>query len=107
MKLDRVVFRYIADTNARFQAMKAGEGQAMEPQAQLQIADFLKDSNFTVEARRGYSYEHLDIQFGPKGAAALKQRVRPAGAHHRHQPPADRFGALPDDRSRPADPAEH
>ena len=27
MKLDRVVFRYITDTNARFQAMKAGEGQ--------------------------------------------------------------------------------
>jgi peptide/nickel transport system substrate-binding protein len=72
MKLDRVVFRYITDTNARFQAMKAGEGQAMEPQAQLQIADFQKDSNFTVKAIAGYSYEHLDIQFGPKGAAALK-----------------------------------
>lgn len=72
MKLDRVVFRYIADTNARFQAMKAGEGQAMEPQAQLQIADFQKDSNFTVKAVAGYSYEHLDIQFGPKGASALK-----------------------------------
>jgi peptide/nickel transport system substrate-binding protein len=72
MKLDRVVFRYIADTNARFQAMKAGEGQAMEPQAQLQIADFQKDSKFTVKAVAGYSYEHVDIQFGPKGAAPLK-----------------------------------
>jgi len=72
MKLDRVVFRYIADTNARFQAMKAGEGQAMEPQAQLQIADFAKDPNFVVKPVAGYSYEHLDIQFGPKGAAALK-----------------------------------
>ena len=72
MKLDRVVFRYITDTNARFQAMKAGEGQAMEPQAQLQIADFQKDSNFVVKAVAGYSYEHLDIQFGPKGAAPLK-----------------------------------
>jgi len=72
MKLDRVVFRYIADTNARFQALKAGEGQIMEPQGQLQIADFLKDSNFKVESRAGYSFEHLDIQFGPKGAPALK-----------------------------------
>ncbi len=72
MKLDRVVFRYIADTNARFQAMKAGEGQAMEPQAQLQIADFQKDKNFVVKALAGYSYEHLDIQFGPKGAPALR-----------------------------------
>lgn len=74
MKLDRVVFRYIADTNARFQAMKAGEGQAMEPQAQLQIADFQKDPNFVVKAVAGYSYEHLDIQYGPKGHPALKQR---------------------------------
>jgi peptide/nickel transport system substrate-binding protein len=72
MKLDRVVFRYIADTNARFQALKAGEGQVMEPQGQLQIADFLKDSNFKVESRPGYSYEHLDLQFGPKGAPALR-----------------------------------
>src|SRR4029450_7146277 len=72
MKLDRVVFRYITDTNARFQAMKAGEGQAMEPQAQLQIADFQKDKNFVVKAVAGYSYEHLDIQFGPKGAAPRK-----------------------------------
>ena len=41
MKLYRLVFRYILDTNARFQALKAGEGQVMEPQPQLQIADFL------------------------------------------------------------------
>ena len=74
MKLDRVVFRYIADTNARFQALKAGEGQVMEPQGQLQIADFLKDSNFKVESKAGYSYEHLDMQFGPKGAPALRQQ---------------------------------
>jgi len=73
MKLDRVVFRYITDTNARFQAMKAGEGQAMEPQAQLQIADFQKDKSFIVKAIAGYSYEHLDIQYGPKGHAALRQ----------------------------------
>jgi peptide/nickel transport system substrate-binding protein len=73
MKLDRVVFRYIADTNARFQALKAGEGQVMEPQAQLQIADFAKKgSGFTVDSKAGYSYEHLDIQYGPKGAPALR-----------------------------------
>jgi peptide/nickel transport system substrate-binding protein len=72
MVLDRLVFRYIVDTNARFQALKAGEGQVMEPQPQLQIADFLKDSNFVVNSKAGYGFEHLDIQFGPKGAPALK-----------------------------------
>ncbi len=73
MKLDRVVFRYILDTNARFQALKAGEGQVMEPQPQLQIADFLKDKKFVVDQKIGYAWEHVDIQFGPQGHPALKQ----------------------------------
>ncbi|HLG10020.1 MAG TPA: ABC transporter substrate-binding protein [Gaiellaceae bacterium] len=73
MKLDRVVFRYILDTNARFQALKSGEGQVMEPQPQLQIADFMSDSNFVVDRKIGYAWEHIDIQFGPKGHPALKQ----------------------------------
>lgn len=73
MKLDRLVFRYILDTNARFQALKAGEGQVMEPQPQLQIADFVKDSKFAVERKIGYAWEHIDIQFGAKGHPALKQ----------------------------------
>jgi peptide/nickel transport system substrate-binding protein len=73
MKLDRVVFRYILDTNARFQALKAGEGQVMEPQPQLQIADFLSDKKFVVNQKIGYAWEHVDIQFGPQGHVALKQ----------------------------------
>ena len=51
MKIGKLVFRYILDTNARFQALKAGEGQVMEPQPQLQIADFLKDKKFVVDRR--------------------------------------------------------
>ena len=74
MRLDRVVFRYVLDTNARFQALKAGEGQVMEPQPQLQIADFIRDRNFTVDRKIGFAWEHIDIQFGPKGHPALKQR---------------------------------
>ena len=74
MKLDRVVFRYILDTNARFQALKSGEGQFMEPQPQLQIADFAKDPKFKVQRQISQAFEHIDIQFGPKGHKALKQR---------------------------------
>jgi peptide/nickel transport system substrate-binding protein len=73
MKLDRVVFRYILDTNARFQALKAGEGQAMESQAQPQIASFFQDKSFVVDYKIGYQHEHIDIQFGPQGHPALKQ----------------------------------
>jgi peptide/nickel transport system substrate-binding protein len=74
MKLDRVVFRYILDTNARFQALKANEGQVMEPQPQLQLVDFLKDANFVVDRKIGFAWEHIDFQFGDKGHPALKKR---------------------------------
>jgi len=73
MKIGKLVYRYILDTNARFQALKAGEGQVMEPQPQLQIADFLKDKKFVVDRKIGFAWEHVDMQFGPQGAAALKQ----------------------------------
>jgi peptide/nickel transport system substrate-binding protein len=73
MKLDRLVFRYILDTNARFQALKAGEGQVMEPQPQLQIADFLKDKKFVVDRKIGFAWEHIDVQFGNQGHPALKK----------------------------------
>ncbi len=73
MKLDRVVWRYILDTNARFQALKAGEGQAMQSQPQLQIADFLNDKNFVVDRKPEYAFEHVDLQFGAQGHPALKQ----------------------------------
>jgi peptide/nickel transport system substrate-binding protein len=74
MKLDRLVFRYILDTNARFQALKANEGQVMEPQPQLQIADFMRDRSFTVARKIGFAWEHIDIQFGDKGHPALKKK---------------------------------
>jgi peptide/nickel transport system substrate-binding protein len=73
MVLDRVVWRYILDTNSRFQALKANEGQAMQSQPQLQIAGFLRDNKFVVDRRPEYAFEHLDIQFGPQGHPALKQ----------------------------------
>jgi len=73
-KLDRLVIKFILDTNARFQALKAGEGQAMEPQPQLQISSFYSDSKFTVLQGTQFAYEHMDINQGPKANAALKQQ---------------------------------
>ncbi len=74
-KVDRVVFRYIPSTASLFQALNAGEIDATEPQPQLQIVDIRKNtSKFKVQSGPGYFWEHLDIQFGAKGAAALKQK---------------------------------
>ena len=50
-----------------------------EPQPQLQIVDIRKNSKFKVQSGPGYFWEHMDIQFGPKGHPALKkQYVRQA-----------------------------
>jgi len=72
-KLDRIVFRFIPNTATQFQALRSGEVQMTEPQFQLQIKDFLNDPKITVQSGGGFFYEHIDFQFGPKGASALKQ----------------------------------
>jgi peptide/nickel transport system substrate-binding protein len=72
-KVDRVVFRYIPSTPSLFQALQSGEIQVTEPQPQLQIVDIRKNSKFKVQSGPGYFWEHMDIQFGPKGHPALKQ----------------------------------
>jgi peptide/nickel transport system substrate-binding protein len=73
-KVDRVVFRYIPSTPSLFQALQSGEIQVTEPQPQLQIVDIRKQkSKYKVQSGPGYFWEHMDIQFGPKGHPALKQ----------------------------------
>jgi len=71
--LDRIVFRYIAGAS-QFQALKSGEGDLVEPQPQIQIVDFYKDSKFKVQVGAGYQWEHLDFQQGAKAHPALKQK---------------------------------
>jgi peptide/nickel transport system substrate-binding protein len=73
-KVDRIVFRYIPSTPSLFQALTSGEIQVTEPQPQLQIVDIRKNSKFKVQSGPGYFWEHMDIQFGPKGSPALKQK---------------------------------
>ncbi len=73
-KVDRVIFRYIPSTPSIFQALQSGEIDETEPQAQLQIVDIRKNSNFKVQSGPGYFWEHMDIQFGPQGHPALKKK---------------------------------
>jgi len=72
-KLDRIVFRYIAGAS-QFQALKSGEGDVVEPQPQIQIVDFYKDSKFKVQVGPGYQWEHLDFNQGAKAHPALKKK---------------------------------
>ena len=72
-KLDRLVFRFIAGAS-EFQALQSGEADVMEPQPQVQIVDFYKNSKFKVQAGQGYQWEHLDFQQGAKAHPALKKK---------------------------------
>jgi ABC-type transport system substrate-binding protein len=72
-KIDRLVFRFIAGAS-EFQALESGEADVMEPQPQVQIVDFYKKNNFTVQAGQGYQWEHLDFQQGAKAHPALKKK---------------------------------
>ena len=72
-KLDRLVFRYIAGAS-QFQALKSGEADLAEPQPQIQIVDFYKDSKFKVQVGPSYQWEHLDFQQGAKAHPALKRK---------------------------------
>jgi len=72
--LNQIVFRFIPDTNTQFQAMRGGEVNMIAPQPQLQIADIRKQRGITVQSGPEYAWEHLDIQMGPGGHAALKKK---------------------------------
>ena len=86
MKLDRVVFRYILDTNARFQSLKANEGQVMEPQPQLQIADFMTDNKFVVNRQGRVRVRAHRLRVRPQGSPGAEAAVHPQGPDHGHEP---------------------
>jgi peptide/nickel transport system substrate-binding protein len=72
--LDRIVYRVVADTNTQFQAIRSGELNVLRPQPQLQIADARRNARLRVQSGPSYSWEHIDIQQGPKGHPALRRK---------------------------------
>jgi peptide/nickel transport system substrate-binding protein len=72
--LDRIVFRVVSDTNTQFQAIRSGELSVLRPQPQLQIADARRNSRLRVQFGPEFSWEHIDIQQGPQGHPALRQK---------------------------------
>jgi peptide/nickel transport system substrate-binding protein len=72
--LDRIVFRVVSDTNTQFQAIRSGELSVLRPQPQLQIADARRNSRLRVQFGPEFSWEHIDMQQGPKGHPALRRK---------------------------------
>ncbi len=67
--VERVVFRFITNTDSEIQAMRGGEVDAIYPQPQLQLASLSRQSGLKVESNAGSTLEHLDFNTGQRGFA--------------------------------------
>jgi peptide/nickel transport system substrate-binding protein len=64
--VERIVFKFITNTDSELQALRGGEIDAAYPQPQLQLAGLRGQSGLRVQSHAGSSLEHLDINVGPK-----------------------------------------
>jgi peptide/nickel transport system substrate-binding protein len=69
--LDLALFRFIPDTNARFQAERTGDVDLLSEQAQLQIADLLRTPGVAVQSAPGLLMEHIEFNTSPAGMPLL------------------------------------
>ena len=65
--VERLVFRFITNTDSEIQAMRGGEVDAIYPQPQLQLASLVRQSGLKVESNAGTQLEHLDFNTGARG----------------------------------------
>jgi len=65
--LDKVVYKFIENSNSEIEAVRGGEVQAIYPQPQLALAPLRSQSNLTTQSNAGPILEHIDFQMGPHG----------------------------------------
>jgi peptide/nickel transport system substrate-binding protein len=70
--LDRIVARFLTDSNTEIQQVKGGEVDAIYPQPQLPLAALRQQPGLVVQSHLGPTYEHIDIQQGPRGNPLAK-----------------------------------
>ena len=98
--LKEIDFKLITDTNSEIQAMRGGEVDAIYPSPQTALSELVEQSGLTYSSISGYTQEHWDFQFGPKGNPLLKSPwMRQAIAHGHRSAFADQ-GAVRADLAR-------
>jgi peptide/nickel transport system substrate-binding protein len=71
-KLDRIVFKFLTNTNTEIQQIRGGEVDAIYPQPQQALSELRGQSGLRIQSNLGTTWEHIDIQQGPKGNALAK-----------------------------------
>jgi peptide/nickel transport system substrate-binding protein len=83
--LNRVVFRFVEDTNTQIQQIRGGELHILNPQPQLTFAALRSVKSLRIQNSRGPSWEKLDFNLGfgngPYNPLLKKKFVRVAIAH--------------------------
>jgi len=83
--LNRVVFRFVEDTNTQIQQIRGGELHILNPQPQLTFAALRSVKSLRIQNSRGPSWEKLDFNLGfgpgPYNPLLKKKFVRVAMAH--------------------------
>jgi peptide/nickel transport system substrate-binding protein len=62
--LDKIIFRFVTDTNTEIQAMKAEEVDMIYPQVQLALTELIDLPGIGNDIASGPVWQHLDFQFG-------------------------------------------
>jgi peptide/nickel transport system substrate-binding protein len=71
-KLNRIVFKIIADTNSEVQAMRGGEVDAINPTFGINLLPLKSTPGVTFTTVQGLFQEHIDMQFGKQGQPLLR-----------------------------------
>jgi peptide/nickel transport system substrate-binding protein len=71
-KIDRIVFKFLTDTNTEIQQVRGGEVDAIYPQPQQALSELSGQAGLRIQSNLGTTWEHIDIQQGPKGNALAK-----------------------------------
>jgi peptide/nickel transport system substrate-binding protein len=71
-KVDRIVFKFLTDTNTEIQQVRGGEVDAIYPQPQQALSELSGQAGLRIQSNLGTTWEHIDIQQGPKGNALAK-----------------------------------
>jgi peptide/nickel transport system substrate-binding protein len=70
--LNSIIWRFLTNTNTEIQQVRGGEVDAIYPQPQLELAELRQAPGLVVKSSLGSTWEHIDIQQGPKGNPLAK-----------------------------------
>lgn len=80
--LDKILWRFLPETNTEIQSLRGGEVDAIYPQPQLELVPLFTQPDLEIQTTAGTTWEHLDIQLGDNGHPALRETfVREALIH--------------------------